>query len=36
MNLVQAPGTRAPALGAAISNSFAFGGTNAVLLFTRA
>ena len=36
MNLVREPGTRAPALGAAISNSFAFGGTNAVLLFTRA
>ena len=26
----------APDLGAAISNSFAFGGTNAVLAFTRA
>ncbi|MEP7098896.1 MAG: beta-ketoacyl-[acyl-carrier-protein] synthase family protein [Burkholderiales bacterium] len=36
MNLVLEPGTRAPQLRAAISNSFAFGGTNAVLLFTRA
>ena len=36
MNLVRQPETRAPALEAAISNSFAFGGTNAVLLFARA
>lgn len=35
MNVVLEPGTQAPQLGAAISNSFAFGGTNAVLLFTR-
>ncbi|MES2100783.1 MAG: beta-ketoacyl-[acyl-carrier-protein] synthase family protein [Pseudomonadota bacterium] len=35
MNLVPDRGTLAPALRAAISNSFAFGGTNAVLLFTR-
>ncbi|HWH81668.1 MAG TPA: beta-ketoacyl-[acyl-carrier-protein] synthase family protein [Burkholderiaceae bacterium] len=36
MNLVHEPGTAAPKLEAALSNSFAFGGTNAVLLFTRA
>jgi 3-oxoacyl-[acyl-carrier-protein] synthase II len=36
MNVVLEPGARASQLGAAISNSFAFGGTNAVLLFTRA
>jgi len=36
MNIVREPGTAAPALNAAISNSFAFGGTNAVLLFQRA
>lgn len=36
VNLVPAGGAEAPALSAAISNSFAFGGTNAVLLFTRA
>jgi 3-oxoacyl-[acyl-carrier-protein] synthase II len=36
MNLVLQPGTQAPHVDAAISNSFAFGGTNAVLLFTRA
>ena len=35
MNLVLECGARAPHLNAAISNSFAFGGTNAVLLFTR-
>ncbi|MES2993907.1 MAG: beta-ketoacyl-[acyl-carrier-protein] synthase family protein [Pseudomonadota bacterium] len=35
LNLVREPGTAAPALNAAISNSFAFGGTNSVLLFTR-
>lgn len=35
MNLVLERGTATPALRAAISNSFAFGGTNAVLLFTR-
>lgn len=34
--LVRAPGTQAPDLKAAISNSFAFGGTNVVLAFTRA
>ncbi len=33
--LVPAGGAQAPQLAAAISNSFAFGGTNAVLLFTR-
>ncbi len=36
MNLVLQAGTSAPGLVAAISNSFAFGGTNSVLLFTRA
>lgn len=36
MNLVLEPDVDAPALDAAISNSFAFGGTNSVLLFTRA
>jgi 3-oxoacyl-[acyl-carrier-protein] synthase II len=35
LNLVSDPGLSAPGLGAAISNSFAFGGTNSVLLFTR-
>lgn len=35
MNLVRAPGTAAAALDAAISNSFAFGGVNSVLLFQR-
>jgi 3-oxoacyl-[acyl-carrier-protein] synthase II len=34
--LVREPGTLAPQLRAAISNSFAFGGTNAVLVFRRA
>jgi 3-oxoacyl-[acyl-carrier-protein] synthase II len=33
--LVPAQGAHAPSLSAAMSNSFAFGGTNAVLLFTR-
>ncbi|WP_326542476.1 beta-ketoacyl-[acyl-carrier-protein] synthase family protein [Pseudorhodoferax sp.] len=33
--LVPAGGASAPQLSAALSNSFAFGGTNAVLLFTR-
>jgi 3-oxoacyl-[acyl-carrier-protein] synthase II len=36
LNLVLAPGCTAPRLEAAVSNSFAFGGSNAVLLFTRA
>lgn len=36
MNLVTEAGASAPQLEAAISNSFAFGGTNAVLLFKRA
>jgi 3-oxoacyl-[acyl-carrier-protein] synthase II len=36
LNLVLQPDTPAPQLNAAISNSFAFGGSNAVLLFTRA
>ena len=36
LNLVRETNTTAPALDAAISNSFAFGGTNAVLLFSRA
>ena len=36
LNLVLAPGTTAPALEAAVSSSFAFGGTNAVLAFRRA
>jgi len=35
MNLVTETGLAAPQLKAAISNSFAFGGTNAVLLFER-
>ena len=35
LNLVREPGTAAPDLHAALSNSFAFGGTNSVLLFTR-
>ncbi|MGE5472444.1 MAG: beta-ketoacyl-[acyl-carrier-protein] synthase family protein [Bacteroidota bacterium] len=33
--IVSEPGTEAPDLKAAISNSFAFGGTNAVLVFRR-
>lgn len=36
LNLVLQPATAAPGLHAAVSNSFAFGGTNAVLLFKRA
>jgi 3-oxoacyl-[acyl-carrier-protein] synthase II len=36
INLVRASGEAAPELEAAISNSFAFGGTNAVLAFRRA
>lgn len=36
MNLVQPGDSAAPHLDAAISNSFAFGGTNSVLLFRRA
>jgi len=36
LNLVLQPGTAAPNLQAAISSSFAFGGTNSTLLFTRA
>ena len=35
MNLVREPGTGAARLEAAISNSFAFGGTNSVLVFAR-
>ena len=35
MNLVREANTPAPGLAAAISNSFAFGGTNSVLLFSR-
>ena len=35
LNLVSPAATSAPGLSAAISNSFAFGGTNSVLLFTR-
>jgi len=35
LNLVREPGATAPALNAAISSSFAFGGTNVALLFTR-
>ncbi len=35
LNLVLEPHVHAPGLNAAISNSFAFGGTNSVLLFTR-
>jgi len=35
LNLVRSPGETAPDLHAAISNSFAFGGTNSVLLFKR-
>lgn len=34
--LVREPGHMAPALEAAVSNSFAFGGTNATLVFKRA
>lgn len=36
LTLVREPGHLAPGLDAAISNSFAFGGTNATLVFTRA
>lgn len=36
LNLVPAGGAEAPQLQAAISSSFAFGGTNATLLFARA
>ncbi|MGK6308933.1 beta-ketoacyl-[acyl-carrier-protein] synthase family protein [Variovorax sp. DT-64] len=36
LNLVPQPGVDAPNLEAAMSNSFAFGGTNSVLLFSRA
>ena len=36
LNLVGADNTAAPSLEAAISSSFAFGGTNAALAFTRA
>ena len=36
LNLVLQPGTAAPGLRAAISSSFAFGGTNSALLFERA
>lgn len=36
LNLVKQDDTAAPALEAAMSNSFAFGGTNSVLLFRRA
>ena len=36
LNLVREPGTAAPGLAAAISSSFAFGGANSVLAFTRA
>lgn len=36
LNLVREKNAAAPGLEAAISNSFAFGGTNAVLLFSRA
>ena len=36
LNLVAPGDAEAPALEAAISNSFAFGGTNSVLLFRRA
>ena len=36
LNLVLQAGTTAPDLQAAMSNSFAFGGTNSVLLFKRA
>jgi 3-oxoacyl-[acyl-carrier-protein] synthase II len=36
LNLVPRSGASAPQLEAALSNSFAFGGTNSVLLFSRA
>ncbi len=36
LNLVLQPGCEAPGLQAALSSSFAFGGTNSVLLFSRA
>jgi 3-oxoacyl-[acyl-carrier-protein] synthase II len=35
LNLVRATGTHCPGLDLALSNSFAFGGTNSVLLFRR-
>jgi 3-oxoacyl-[acyl-carrier-protein] synthase II len=35
LNLVRETGVQASNLQAAISSSFAFGGTNSVLLFTR-
>lgn len=35
LNLVGEPGLEAPGLVAALSNSFAFGGTNSALVFTR-
>lgn len=35
VRVIREPGTQAPELKAAISNSFAFGGTNAVLAFRR-
>lgn len=35
LNLVREAGTTAPALQAALSSSFAFGGTNSALIFTR-
>jgi len=35
LNLVREAECSAPGLAAAISNSFAFGGTNSVLLFRR-
>jgi len=35
LNLVHEPDTAAPTLQAAVSSSFAFGGSNAALLFTR-
>ena len=36
LNLVRAGESAAPALEAAVSSSFAFGGTNAALVFQRA
>lgn len=36
LNLVREPGTPAAGLAAAVTSSFAFGGTNAALLFKRA
>ena len=35
LNLVRPGESAAPGLGAAVSNSFAFGGTNAALVFQR-